>query len=452
MTSLREIATLLGLPREVRDMILVHWLPQYEDVRLTRLPAPYKRRHWMLREKRRYDPRVLSVCKQLYEEASEMLYNWNFVVDVNCGDGEWNETTLPGTDWRWCGTNLTGRFPFHKARQLTFRIDINTCHDPDHLFYHMVHICDFLLSEVIYLENLRIEISNSLTHTSCLDVYCLSWQNTDSVGTAATFNVEQTDGPTDLDHPDYASGSESAMVDYVAFLLRPLALPGRVQNCKINVLENVPMTPSLKKLLLHYEDALTDKRPFGYKETKSLWDHYLSILNERAESERNQRQLDAENHDVWLVNTHQLYKCKHPSRAAKKYSRHCGKDAECDGCQRWFHFLMECRKCSVRACTSCMSSLRKELSPFQKEKLHEAWLLTTSSQNDCKHQAKATKRYCRPCGKDAQCDGCQGEFHWLMACASCMKELRKKRLALQEKARMEGSARGDQEWVGPIDC
>lgn len=441
-------------------MILVHWLPHYETVyvsqsavlffstfitdsrQLTRLPARYKRRHWTLGEQRRYDPRILSVCKQLYEEASDILYHTSFIIDVNCGDVACSEHELPGTDWRWRDTNLTGRFPFHKANQLTLRVDVNTGQEPDHLFHHMVHICGLLFSEASYLKDLRIEISNSHAYRDYLDSNCLSWQNADITGTAAKFNVKQAEWPT---HPDYDVEAQSTMVERINFFLKPLALPGRAQHCKFNISDDIPMTKSLKDIVLHYEEALTDKRPFGYEESRWLWDQYLSILDQQDESKRNQQRLNAEIHDVWLVNTHQRYKCKHQPRAAKKYSRHCGKDAQCDGCRKWFHYLMECRKCSVRACTSCMSDLRKEISPLQKAKIHDAWLFKTHQWYDCKHHPRAAKRYRRPCGKDARCDGCEKEFHWLVACrdcklracASCTSELRKKRPVLQERVRLE---------------
>lgn len=130
------------------------------------------------------------------------------------------------------------------------------------------------------------------------------------------------------------------------------------------------------------------------------------------------------------------------ARAGKKYRRSCDKDAQCAGCEKWFHYLMECRECKVPAYTSCLSDLRAKLSPLQEAKMHEAWLLSTHKQSQCKHHPCAAKKYRRPCCKDAQCDGCGRDFRWLMicrkcelrACASCTSDLRERseRLCLQE--------------------
>lgn len=306
----------------------------------------------------------------------------------------------------------------------------------------MVYICGLLLSEARYLKNLCIEISNSATWGNCLDTDCLSWRDAGSTGKAELFEIKQTEWPT---RPDHSSEAQLTIVDRITFLLKPLALPGRVQACKITVYDDIPITPDLKDIIHHYREALTDKRPFGYKESKWLWDEYMSILDRLDESERRQQQLKAEKHETWLLIANLRYKCKHHSSTTKKYSRSCGKDAQCDGCRKWSHWLLKCRKCEVRACTSCMSDLRKELSPLQKVKMHEVWLLHTHSRYYCRHPPRAAKRYRRPCGKDAKCDGCEKDFHWLMqcreckfrACASCTSELRGKRSALQERVRLE---------------
>ncbi|KAL8839481.1 MAG: hypothetical protein Q9176_004477 [Flavoplaca citrina] len=267
------VASLLGIPREIRDMILELWLPEYESVRLTRLPARYMRHHWTLGDQRRYDPRILSVCKQLYEEASEILYHKNFIIDVNCGDFEYSENELPGTDWRWRSTNLTGRFPFHKVHQLTLRLDIDISQDPSHLFNHMVYLCGLLLSEAKYMRRLYIEIINNHAYNNYLDEYCPLWKIAGSTSAAEQFSVQQSECSI---HRGFDSDSDpslepqNTMIDHINFLLKPLALPGRVQKCHIDISDIVPMTPNLKASLLRYEDAVMDKRPFRYEDSRKL--------------------------------------------------------------------------------------------------------------------------------------------------------------------------------------
>ncbi|KAL8875400.1 MAG: hypothetical protein Q9198_006239 [Flavoplaca austrocitrina] len=312
----------------------------------------------------------------MYEEASEILYHKNFIIDVNCGDFEYSENELPGTDWRWRSTNLTGRFPFHKVHQLTLRLDIDISQDPSHLFNHMVYLCGLLLSEAKYMRRLYIEIINNHAYNNYLDEYCPLWKIAGSTSAAEQFSVQQSECSI---HRGFDSDSDpslepqNTMIDHINFLLKPLALPGRVQKCHIDISDIVPMTPNLKASLLRYEDAVMDKRPFGYEDSRKLWEHYLFILDRQADVERMRQRHAAEEHEQWLVNTHLHHKCKHPPRSAKKYSRFCGKDTRCDGCNKWHHFVMGCRKCQVRACTSCMSNLRKEITPIQRVKLHGAW-------------------------------------------------------------------------------
>ncbi|KAL8751565.1 MAG: hypothetical protein Q9199_006328 [Rusavskia elegans] len=150
----------------------------------------------------------------------------------------------------------------------------------------MVYICGLLLSEARYLKNLCIEISNSATWGNYLDTDCLSWRDAGSTGKAELFEVKQTEWPT---RPNHGSEAQLTIVDRITFLLKPLALPGRVQACKITVYDDIPITPDLKDIIHHYREALTDKRPFGYEESKWLWDEYMSILDRLDESERGQQ-------------------------------------------------------------------------------------------------------------------------------------------------------------------
>ncbi|KAL8993027.1 MAG: hypothetical protein Q9169_006648 [Polycauliona sp. 2 TL-2023] len=350
---------------------------------------------------------------------------------------------LSGMDWRWQDTNLAGRFPFHKAKQITLWLDVNTCQQPDHLFHHMVYICSLLRSKAKSLRYLSIEIWNSFASFDCLNSQCISWLDADSSHLAQSFDVTQTDTPVQLMHDVDAT---AVLTNRISFLLKPLELLGRVQACGFNLMDGLSMTPELGVIFSRYEESLTDKKPFRHEEIQWLWNRYLSIVRQHDKRQQQKAYREVENRETWLFDTHKRYKCKHHPCAQKKYRRHCGKDAQCDGCDKWHHFLKECRKCKMRACTSCMSELREQRPALEKAAKHETWLIATSEQYDCKHPARAGKRYRRRCGKDAKCEGCEREFHWLMqcrdckmrACASCTSELRRKKRAEADLRKVEG--------------
>ncbi|KAI4224648.1 MAG: hypothetical protein L6R36_004523 [Xanthoria steineri] len=111
-------ASFLGLPAELRDQIMGYCLPTEDTINLLRLRALKCRKHWESGTRHRYDPLVLSINRQVHAEASEILYHRTFIIEVNCGLYQ-NEESADGTttyDPKWRGTKLSARFPFHKAR------------------------------------------------------------------------------------------------------------------------------------------------------------------------------------------------------------------------------------------------------------------------------------------------------------------------------------------------
>ncbi|KAL8671826.1 MAG: hypothetical protein Q9168_003686 [Polycauliona sp. 1 TL-2023] len=390
---------------------------------LSRRPARYQRSKWQLGNQWRYDPHVLSICKQIYEEASDLLYCTNFVIDIDNADNSPYEGR--DLDRKWRGTNLTGRFPFHKAKQITIRVDA-CCGRGSESFSHMLYVCGLLRYEAKFIQHLTIEI----LHDRESWAFSPLWRSFGELDIAESFTSKRKVRSAD----EYDESSE--IVEATELLLAPLALPQRVQACTITLADNLPTTPGLEHVVHQYEESMTDRLPIDSEDTQWLQDGYQSILDRLDEEKKYQHRQQLEKHEAWLIDTHNHRRCKHSS--LKKYRRSVGKDYECDGCGKWHHWVLECRKCEERACTACMKSLKKHVSSAQKAEVYEAWL-TDKSRDHCKLPSKQLKKYRRPCGKDAECPGCEKPFHWLLqcredhackwrACASCTSEVRRRRL------------------------
>lgn len=210
----------------------------------------------------------------------------------------------------------------------------------------MLYVCGLLFSEAKLIRKLRVEIVRQVSRFVGLDDECPSWQNTGRTGMAERLDFKPS--------PD-------SKTEYIAFLLRPLELPGRVGSCEIAVSEDFEehITPDLQATLDRYKEALTDQRPFGYEETKWLWDEYMVILDRKEQIRWQQRNARKEEHEAWLLDTHKLYPCMH-QRRGKRYYRHGGKNAKCEGCGRWLTWLLDCRKCDLRACKDCTNESKEK--------------------------------------------------------------------------------------------
>ncbi|KAL8913697.1 MAG: hypothetical protein Q9171_001547 [Xanthocarpia ochracea] len=351
-------ATLLELPRELRDQILGYLVPSRQTVNLSQLPPFYDRWTWKVGRQRRCGPAVLCVNKQLYEESCDILYRCNFVINVHCGivhdrihqvtnRREWYEVYRPVKyDKTWRTTNLTGRFPFHRARELTVRIQVNTssCDEQDHLYHHMVYICGLLFSEAKSIRKLRIEIDTE-SCASNLDSGCQSWHDTGNPRIA-----EQ--GLSEL-------AQYTSRLEYISFFLKPLALPGRVKDCEITVSDNIETTPEFRDTLKYYKEALTDQNPIGFEESREVWEEYVRILDCTEQAKKEQRRHKKERHEEWLLATHKRFDCLHPSRGKRHY--HTDRNRlYCEGCERWLRWMSDCRRCDLRSCARCRAELKEK--------------------------------------------------------------------------------------------
>ncbi|KAL8856650.1 MAG: hypothetical protein Q9178_006717 [Gyalolechia marmorata] len=352
-------ALLFGLPRELRDQILGYLVPSRQTVNLSQLPPFYDRWTWKAGRQRRCGPPLLCVNKQFYEESCDILYRCNFIIDVHCGivhdrlhqfrnHRQWYDVHRPAKyDKTWRTTNLTGRFPFHRAKEVTVRIQVATgwgCDGPDHLYHHMVYICGLLFSEAKWIRMLRIEIlaEPSIFH---LDSGCQSWHDTGNPRIAEQGLSE---------HAQFKN-----RLEYISFLLKPLALPGRVQNCEITVSDDIETTPEFRDTLKYYKEALTDQNPIGFEESREVWEEYVRILDWTEQAKKERQRLKKERHEEWLLATHKRFDCLHPSRGKRHY--HIFRNRMyCEGCERWLRWMSDCRRCDLRSCARCRAELKEK--------------------------------------------------------------------------------------------
>ncbi|KAI4256707.1 MAG: hypothetical protein L6R42_006060 [Xanthoria sp. 1 TBL-2021] len=222
--------SLLGIPPELRIKIWEYGLPSGGTINLS-APRPLARhRGWQCGTQRRYDPSVLSINRQIYNEASDVLYRRNFIVEVNCG--LWTEHTsvrishevFEGERTRY--TELPRKFPFHRAKHITIRIDAHVQCNTDHVFHHMVYVCGLLFVATKSIESLSVEIWAEDSHGRVLSYECPSWKSTGRNGFAEAFGIEKFR----YWEQDEENASTKHVDDRIAFLLQPLELRKRVDK------------------------------------------------------------------------------------------------------------------------------------------------------------------------------------------------------------------------------
>lgn len=223
----------------------------------------------------------------------------------------------------------------------------------------MLYVCGLLFSEAKLIRNLQIEIPRGDMDLMGEVDECPFWTTTGHTGMAETLNFKAS------------SDSKSEFLD---FLLKPLALPGRVGSCEFVVSEDFQhhMTPHLRNTMDRYKEALVDQKAFRYEETRWLWDQYVVILDRKEEIRREQRKALKDEHEAWMLSTHKIYICMH-QRRGKRYYRDGGKKAKCNGCGRWRLWLLDCLKCRLRACKDFVDELKEKRSELDLLVQWEEW-------------------------------------------------------------------------------
>ncbi|KAI4236366.1 MAG: hypothetical protein LQ349_002595 [Xanthoria aureola] len=375
-------ASFLGLPAELRDQVIGYCLPTEETINLSRLRALKYRKHWESGTRHRYDPPVLSINRQIHDEASAILYRRTFIIEVNCGVYQDENESADGTtttyDSKWRGTKLSARFPFHKARQITVRLDTHLYCNQDHVFHHMVYTCGLLLRDAKRIQNLRVELRADDWHGIVLDPDCRSWKETSGTGFADRFNMA-----ADYSWLDAQAGTLPAdQIDkQVAFLLQPLALRGRVRSCEIVFCSEHRPSGRLRATMEYYTAVLSGAKGTGIPNW--IRSEYEWIFLRREQRART-RELT---HEAWLRETHESYNCLHSGFGKKWTRRYSVKKPYCAGCDRSFDWVTECWRCGMRACAMCKEDLKK-----RRPELEEARLAKEAKRADEARQAEEARR------------------------------------------------------------
>lgn len=320
-----------------------------------------RRASWTCGDRERYDPSVLSINRQVYEEASEILYYRNFIVEVNCGPNPYDEGIIRYAKWR--GMELSRHFPFHRARHITVCIDAHVRCDPDHVFHHMVSLCGLLFGETKSIKSLCVEVWAGDATGRCIRHDCRSWEETGSEGFAGRFGVD----PHSNHEDDYEEPSTKSVDDSIFFLLQPLALRKHVKKADIVFCSEYKPSENLRNTLDYFKALLRGEIRADPHDTTWLRQEYLSIISKRKQRIQQIWQDRAQHHSKWLKETLERYDCSHAGKG-KTYQRGGGcKKAYCEGCDRWKDFLLKCWKCEMRVCKDCREDLKKKQSTAEME-------------------------------------------------------------------------------------
>lgn len=297
-------STFLMLPREIRDRALENVLPSHESIsvslvlftlhyaccmtdstQLSQLPLFEKRATWECKGRKRADPPILSVNKQLKAEATEILYRRTFIVDVNCGMSEWAAHFDPS--WRRV-PELASRFPFHKVTSITLRIGVFDQDQPNHLFDHMLNICGLLKSKAANLNNLTVQIHDGYEQWEWVDRNCREYNVfpisdlAEKAGIGEGYEVED-------------------IVKSTEFFLQPLALLARMATCTITLPSDLEDNKEMLDLKCKYEKTVNSDQPFSHPNQSWLWKRYLSIVDEEAQLERHRVQAQLRRHREQVI-------------------------------------------------------------------------------------------------------------------------------------------------------
>ncbi|KAL8671827.1 MAG: hypothetical protein Q9168_003687 [Polycauliona sp. 1 TL-2023] len=218
----------------------------------------------------------------------------------------------------------------------------------------MLYMCGLLFSEAKFIKSLCIEIPEPDRSDVGHERHCPSWETTGRAGIAERLDFEKSPSP---DSP----------IKYLKFLLRPLELPGRVKQFSFLVSDDFKryITPDLQRTFDRYTEALTDQKPFTYDETEWLWDEYMAIQDRKQLIQRERREARKEEHHAWLIRQHQWRQCMH--LRTKRYYRMGPRNANCDGCHNWLPWLLDCKKCELRACKNCITELKGKREELEEE-------------------------------------------------------------------------------------
>ncbi|KAL8689949.1 MAG: hypothetical protein Q9218_004496 [Villophora microphyllina] len=343
------MVTLLELPSELLDQICGHVLPPRKQVNLSQLAPFHQRWSWEHRGRRHSDPAILYVNKLVSENTAEVFHERTFIIDINCGSHAHAATFDPA----WRGASLTGRFRFDMAKKIILRVGIylaNDAPDLNHLFDHMIYMCGVLSSSAEALKTLRVEFSCGAEQWEEINPGCSSFSSLTDSGFA------ERSGLT-------IRATSDRLVTRIKHFMQPLGLLKRVSECEISFPGGLDRNTDLQNLREYYIKSvrnLTDNGLEGCKENLWLWKRYQELIHDKSFTCRERENNRQSHHYEWLARMTNEPFCRHTA-PTKKRTLWSGNDAKCEGCQRRFRWLLECRKCEMRVCVSCRKELREQL-------------------------------------------------------------------------------------------
>ena len=244
-------ASLMGLPRELRDQILEYLLPNNQIIDVRREPHKVRDqpcRHYfhdqrapLRHEHEACDPTILQTCHQLNAEGSWIMYNRTFHLRIEGGGergrGKYLDEGIHFVNSMWPG--VFERFRFHFARAKEIQLDIVAELDSDMPIFllNLDTVCKRLDRE-LSLRNLRVNFLDVVPPFTIGDV--LHWGEPEKEGFHGREHIE--------------------------VVLQHLALLGNVGQAKVILPESLRDDLELQSLVRDCENAMMTARPVRDRE------------------------------------------------------------------------------------------------------------------------------------------------------------------------------------------
>ncbi|KAI4197114.1 MAG: hypothetical protein LQ350_006128 [Teloschistes chrysophthalmus] len=346
----KEPITLLTLPQEIRDEILSLALPCRGPVNLTEVRPHCKRWTWVHDNDRRCDPPVLSVNRELSSNALEMLYNREFVIDVDC-----KHLSIGSRFYR-----IVSHFPFQKVRQVTLRIGVGTQYDQEdinHLFDHLLHLVGLYFQDPNSVKKLGLQFYH-VEDIGLRYAPCNSFEGVHNLGVANKLDL----------YPDFLA----KMTQRIQRVLPALAICGQVSELLIQAPGQLSQNFQPQKgegdgFYQKMTTAATAGRAGGSEVYRVMQNRYHDLLEAVSKNETQSKRNAENGYRLWLRRMYKKNPCKHAG-PAEKLTRRGNRDSKCDGCMTWFRWLLECNECKLRLCVSCMQELRMTVRKMDSKK------------------------------------------------------------------------------------
>ncbi|KAL9578597.1 MAG: hypothetical protein Q9203_007038, partial [Teloschistes exilis] len=299
---------------------------------LTEIRPYCKRWTWIHGNARRCDPPVLSVSRELSSDASKVLYNREFVIDVDC-----EHLSIGSRFHRFY--EIVGHFPFQKARQVTIRIGVGTqcdMEDVEHIFDHLVHLFGLLFQNPNSVKKLELQSYQSHEDPGFRVVPCWCFEGICKPGVA--------------DKIDPYPSSLVKLGQLIKSVLPALAICGQISELLIHLPGELSQSVYLQEVSTFYQEmtiTASTGRAGGSEGYQVMEARYQDLVQARSRHVA-QMERDSENgYRLWLRRMCKKNPCKHAG-PTEKQTRRGNRDSKCEGCMRWYRWLLECPECKLQ--------------------------------------------------------------------------------------------------------